>query len=711
MDPLVRASLALQQALARISGTALAAGLGVYLAYYALEPPPFALNALALAVLLGSLSLRVVRRVRSLNPKSSVRLDFELAAHLAVLTYAGVLHAPGGLDGPFYASVYVLTMLVAGFARPAAALAALGFTVLLEGAIGYVAFSYDGPERLWPHAAAIGVFAALNMVLFHAEIARVRRLSRQHIENEVRRMKEAARSYRLLVAPTGQAAVRRSTRTDEQRLICSGVDEVHESLRIAMALLHQALGLHTVALLWLDRSGQQLHIQELLSSSDGVAAGPFSARDGILGAALAQGAPVSLLGPKARAQVPYYASSPDVGSVSAMPVLEQGHARGVLVVDRLARDPFTEQEERVLNATAEFVLRAVQNERVFIQLQRTKIEQGKLYRAVGRLSAAASEAEVIESCVESAREFASFNWAAVTLLHRDRAEHEICAVSGDEGQDLVGQRFRHNSGLVSMAVANRHPLPYRGIFDPSRQVVFSRSLPLPHLQSLVVLPLIDRGRVLGTLVLGSRRRGAFGSAVRPTLEVLASHVAVSLSNARLVKRLEELATTDGLTGLLNKRTLTDAAQQKLRSANRFAKPLAVLICDLDHFKRVNDVYGHDVGDQVIRGLGEVLRRVKRDTDVVGRFGGEEFVVVCEETEADGARLLAERIRSELAATTFHSGAGSFHISCSIGIANCPTAGRQWELLFKAADDALYVSKRNGRDRATVWSQKLQNTAA
>src|SRR5207245_9863643 len=139
------------------------------------------------------------------------------------------------------------------------------------------------------------------------------------------------------------------------------------------------------------------------------------------------------------------------------------------------------------------------------------------------------------------------------------------------------------------------------------------------------------------------------------------------------------------TGLFNKRTLLEVGHQKLRSAQRFKKPLSVLVFDLDHFKRVNDTYGHDVGDQVIRGFSDVLKRVKRDTDVVGRFGGEEFVIVCEETDELGAQLLADRIRTELEAVKFHSELGSLQVTCSVGVAPFPASGQTWEQLFKATD--------------------------
>ncbi|MCA9596495.1 MAG: diguanylate cyclase [Myxococcales bacterium] len=711
MDPLVRASIALQRTGARASGAVVSVGAGAFLVWWTMEPRAEWMGVAAGGVLIASLGLRVARRLGKLNPASTARLDFEVFSHLVVLAFAAILASPGKLEGPFYPMVYALMMLAAAFARPAAAVATVAFTVLLEAAIQMLALGHE-LERGWPHAALIGLFAFMNMVVFRAEIARVRRLSKVRIASEIERMKEAARSYRLLGAPS--SALDRTSLPppdDEERLLRSSVEEIHQALSFALDLLRRSLGLSSAVLLWLDGSKEKLHIRELSTSDDTIMPGPFSARDGIIAAALSQGETVSVHGHKLAHHTPYYGAPPAIGAVSAAPILENGHARGVLVVDRQERDPFTSVEEELLTAATHFALRAIENERVFAQLERAKIEQGKLYRAVDALAAASTEAAVVEACVSSAREFASFDFAVVTLFDRQTGEHEICAVSGDGGDELLGQRFRHNSGLVSMVVANRHPLPYRGDYDPARQLVFTRRLKPPAMPSLLVLPLTVHDRALGTLVLGSRRRSAFGDAVRPTLEVLASHVAVSLANARMVKRLEEMATTDGLTGLFNKRALLEAATQKLKSAARFKKALSVLVCDIDHFKKVNDTYGHDVGDVVIRGFGEVLKRTKRDTDVVGRFGGEEFVIVCEETDSDGAALLAERIRSEIESTTFHSDAGALRVTCSVGVATAPQAGTDWDSLFKATDEALYASKRGGRNRVTVWAPRLSGCAA
>jgi diguanylate cyclase (GGDEF)-like protein len=713
MDPVVRAALWLQRAVAKIAGSVLALALGAYLVVWVGNRLPEFLNAGVLGVFALSLGTRVLARARGGFAEGGARrLDAEILLLLLVGAYAVVLCLPGGLDGPSYALVYAIALLGGSFTGAFTTALAVAFAVLLEAALGVFSLGELELERLVQHAGLLALFASLSLVVLRAELARVKRVSRQRIESELTRMRDAARSYRLLGAPSSARDHGLTPAPDDaERLMCSGVDEIHQAVEFALALLRRTLGLRTAMLLGTDGSGATLTILELSSSEDAIMPGPFGARDGIFGASLERLTQVNISGPRAAVHLPYYAAPrPAVGAACATPLEEHGRVRGLLVVDREAREPFSPLEEETLKSAARFILRAIDNERVFVQLDRAKVEQGKLYRAANALAAATTEAQVIEAGVNGAREFASFDFAVVTLFDLKTQVHEICAASGQGTAELIGQRFRHNSGLVSMVVANRHALPYRGDYDPSRQVVFTRQLSPPPMPSLLVLPLLVHERPLGTLILGSQRRGAFGDAVRPTLEVLTSHVAVSLANARMLKRLEELATTDGLTSLLNKRALLEVATQKLKSAVRFSRPLSVLVCDIDHFKRVNDTHGHDMGDIVIKGLADVLRRVKRDTDAVGRFGGEEFVVVCEETDERGACQLAERVRQELAAATFPTELGPLKVTCSVGVASFPAAGKTWDALFKSTDEALYASKRGGRNRVTAWSPRLQGAA-
>jgi two-component system, cell cycle response regulator len=711
MDPLVRAAVVTQNLLGRVLGLSLSVGLAVV--WIAVQAGRLSPNFLWLVLAALAVALAPRLRFQGRFGTGSVRRDLEWFTQCVLALRTVLLLAGPSVAETWSPVVYVVLMLAAAFARPAAAFGTLIYVLMLEAArIGATTPSL-WLEKLGPQCVLAILFTSLNFVVFRAEIARVRRLSRERVESELLRNKEAARSYRLLTTPS--SAVERTgplaLRGNEERAQSAAVEEIHAASQCALDLLRSALNLQSVVLLWLDASRQRLAIHELSTLRDDIKAGPFSARDGVMAAALSQLRPIAIHGARAARHVPYYTESTSIGAVCATPVLDRGQARGVLLVDREQSNAFSETEQELLQATARFLFRAIENERVFVQLEVAKNEQGKLYRAAGLLAAATTEGQVVESAVGCAREFTAFDVAIVTLFDRVAREHEICAASGENTQEFVGRRFAHNSGLVSMVVANRHPLPYRGDYDPIRQLVFERGIDMPALPSLLVLPLCVHDRALGTLILGSKRKGAFGESVRPILEVLASHMAVSLANARMLTRLEELATTDGLTGLMNRRTLLEFAAQKLRAARRFNKPVSVLICDIDHFKRVNDNYGHDIGDQVIKGFADALLRVKRDIDVVARIGGEEFVCLCEETTEQGGLQLAERIRAEVQGMLFATDKGDLQITASVGVATYNAAGQDWESLYKSADEALYASKHNGRNCATLWSPKLSGVAA
>ncbi len=699
MDSLVRATLFARRMVRRGCGLALTCALAAYVIAGGATAPLGPLPIAAGLVWLVFLGKRLRSKLRTTG-EAPFLVDFELGALLSVGLDAALLRYDGTLSGRFSPATYVLVALVASFGRPAPGLAVVGWVVALDAAIRYKTLGEPSYEALATQAGFACAFALLNLLLLRAEVARIRVTARARVERELERLREDARSYRLLGA--GEAAARKEDA--EERLARSSVEEIHQSVHYALELLRRSLDLHTAVLLWRTDSGTHLRISELSTASDEVHDAPFSIGDGVLAAVIAKKEAVLLENLRPSYKVPYYAGACPVRALAAIPVIDDGTVRGVLALDRVESKPFTPHEHEIAAQAARYCLRAIQNERVFVQLERAKVEQGKLYRAAQALGGATSERDVVEAGVRSAREIASFDLAAVTIWDDQVKMHEVCAAKSESGEieDLVGQRFRQNTGLVSMVVANRFPLPYKGEFDPAHQTVLSKRLPWPNLPSLLVLPLLLHDRVLGTLILGAKRRHAFGDTVRPTLEVLASHLAVSLSNARMVQKLETMATTDGLTGLLNKRAMLEHAAAKVAAASRFDRKLSVLVVDIDFFKKVNDTYGHDVGDVVIKGLGRVLERQKRTTDVVARFGGEEFVVLCEQTDEAGALMLGERIREELARSTFPTAQGPLSVTCSVGVATFPEAGAKWEELFKAADEALYASKRGGRNRVTAW---------
>ncbi len=209
----------------------------------------------------------------------------------------------------------------------------------------------------------------------------------------------------------------------------------------------------------------------------------------------------------------------------------------------------------------------------------------------------------------------------------------------------------------------------------------------------LILPLIASGERFGTLELVG---DSFSKEQRMNAASLAAHAVVALENARLHGMVERQALVDGLTGLANRRAAADALHAEAARAERLETPLSVVLADLDGFKEVNDEHGHAVGDAVLRAFADVLRDTLRDSDLAGRWGGEEFLLLLPGADKEGAAQLAERVRIGLAARRIPSVPG-LRVTASFGVAEY--AGEtNTEQLVAAADDALYRAKRGGKDR-------------
>ncbi len=205
------------------------------------------------------------------------------------------------------------------------------------------------------------------------------------------------------------------------------------------------------------------------------------------------------------------------------------------------------------------------------------------------------------------------------------------------------------------------------------------------------------------------RLGINDFVTKPVLEdEVRARVSNLVMNKQLLERVEEqrrhlyeLAMTDQLTGLYNRNSLSEFAEAKTAEANRHDFPLSVVVIDIDHFKEINDRYGHLFGDEVLTAAGELLQRNIRSEDVAVRFGGEELLLILPHCGEEDGRRQAERIRSELASLSFGSG---IRVTASLGIASRP-AGREaeFEVLVRAADGAVYEAKTRGRDRVVTAS--------
>jgi diguanylate cyclase (GGDEF)-like protein len=672
----------------------------------------------------GLLVHRASRRIGRVDRESEAaqreafRRDLEIGLDLLAGTHA-VVQVFGGLEGPLYPLVYVLVAFFASFAeRPAGSILVLA-AIAYELVLWLVAPAIDA-HRAALHGVFILFFGILNLLFTRAEIARVRERSNKERQLEKQRLADDVKLFRLVGAPSvGIDAARGPASFDgigqnegesDEKAQRASITEVRSSLFHVLELVKRTLDLHTCVLLFAGEGGR-LRIVELVTDSDDVAEGPFEAGAGAVGAVATRGLTMNLehLKPGYKGLC-YYRGPSTVSAFLGVPVTENGQLRGALCVDRVEDRPFTAREEAILKHAVVEALRAIRNERVFVQLERTKREQTMLFRASRELGAALTEDQVIDAGLSAAAGLARYDFAAITAYDEAKGAHRMLALLGEGADGLRGLTFKDNASLVAMVVKNKHYLPYRGEYDARQQTLFTAKAALDGMRSVLVLPLVVREEVLGTLVVAAKRAHAYGDSVRPTLEVLGNQLAISLSNARAVKRLEEMATTDGLTGCLNKRAFLTDLEQKIRSADRFKKKLSLIVTDIDHFKSVNDTYGHATGDVVIKELGAILMRMKRETDRVARFGGEEFCILCEETDTDGAILLAERVREELGKTVFHTELGKLKVTASLGVATFPRDAHDEKGLFEITDKALYAAKHGGRNRVCTVKH-LGGTAA
>jgi diguanylate cyclase (GGDEF)-like protein len=227
--------------------------------------------------------------------------------------------------------------------------------------------------------------------------------------------------------------------------------------------------------------------------------------------------------------------------------------------------------------------------------------------------------------------------------------------------------------------------------------------------SIALLPVIRHGRLFGSYNLGSYRADRFPhDAGRDFLHHLAAVIAVCLEIAITRDRLQHLGLADALTGANNRRYFEQRLPEEVARAQRSGSPLSCLFIDIDHFKRLNDTYGHRVGDQALRGVGKLMRASLRRGDVLARYGGEEFSVLLPQTSEDAAALVSERLRNEVASARFAGGGGrSVSITVSIGVAtlNPPVVHSEpnslGALLVEAADRGLYRAKAGGRNRVIL----------
>ncbi|HTJ40488.1 MAG TPA: diguanylate cyclase [Kofleriaceae bacterium] len=560
------------------------------------------------------------------------------------------------------------------------------------------------------HIAFLAGAAAAHALLLRGLVARHRARRAKKLLREIEAQRQGARDYRLIAAALGPSSRAPRPRDEEAHLLAAGGAQViSDAAAWVLATVKRSLGARTVALLWLDEDGSSLRLKEVASDADEVTERHKLGGAGIVGAIVRDRQALLVSATKA-GQLPYYEGGAHAGSAFVgVPVLEGIHLRGVLCADRAA--PFDEHDRDLLTEACSQILRTVQAEQVFRAVERAKYEHERFYVAAAMLGRALTPEQVMDGAFDAAAMIVEYDAAVIALYDKDKSRHRVSAVRIRPGGDgivdektLSGLDFKDNAGLASMVVKNRHYLPAGGEPREVSAPIYTKKVKIDEARSLLVLPLLAADEPVGTFTLCARAEKRFGKDVREMLSVIATQVAVSLANGLLYKKMETMATTDGLTGLTNHRAFQERFGELLDRAERHGLRAAVLLCDVDHFKKVNDTYGHPVGDEVLRRVARVLQEVARKIDITARYGGEEFAVILDNADLVQARAVGERVRKEVGNLVIESDKGPFKVTMSIGVAAFPGDGKDRATLIEHADHALYHAKHSGRNQVVTYPE-------
>ncbi len=354
--------------------------------------------------------------------------------------------------------------------------------------------------------------------------------------------------------------------------------------------------------------------------------------------------------------------------------------------------------ERKLIATAEEIARLYS-----VEARRAR-ELDALHRATAALLSTIELESLLGYILDAAQ--SAIPQAEKGLLHLaapDTGQLQIRATSGFSDPRIVKLSLMHSQDFISQAARDRRPLNIQDTQDYPIEV--SSHDHSGEMRSAVIAPLILGERVLGVLSLSASNPDVFSESDLRVLESFATTTTAALQNAMLHAEVQKLALTDALTEVYNRRGLFEVGKREVERAHRFNRPLSAILVDVDHLKQINDTFGHAAGDESLRIVAERFRSSIREVDVLGRYGGDEFVFLLPETDLFTACGVAERIRQRvtepMTLTGISANDNPVVMTISLGVANAVADTTDLESLLHRADAAAYEAKKNGRNRVEI----------
>ncbi len=474
---------------------------------------------------------------------------------------------------------------------------------------------------------------------------------------------------------------------DASQAVLSTFD-LDEVLSQILVIAREYFHLQNVAILLFDKETQELYLRSQIGwdpGTDGVRV-PIGA--GITGAAAEQRRPVYV--PDVTKDSRYRVSAKASKSQLAVPLLVREEVVGVLDCQSENLDHFDLETIDLLLLFSTQASMALQNARLY-SLERRRALQLEAINAIAQQTTAVLDLKELLSkvCILVQK---AFHVSHVSVLLKDEDDMVVRAHHGNltpcipqDGRVLAGE------GFWGRTLASAATLIENDVSKIPGSVGFYLET-----ASRMCIPLVSFGQTLGVLVLDSSEIGAFNIQDKQPLESVADICATAIQNAHYVERMKQLAYLDGLTGIFNRRFFELRMAEELERARRFGAGMAVIMVDIDHFKRLNDEFGHLIGDEVLRQVSSIFHQQLRKIDVVCRYGGEEFAILLSQTNPVHALTVAEKLRAMVEEWQF-PGVPRL-VTISAGAATYPDNGTTRDELVKAADAGLYAAKQAGRNR-------------
>ena len=659
-------------------------------------------------VRLGSLFLVSFVGKAVWKQEASMVLPASLASLAIAYTIVGMVSSASSLLA--YPLIYGFIAALAVVVETRTVLMVLAASLGVES-LGFLTGVTDSTSA-FVHVGFILAFTMGFTLLLRGRAMVLKRQQNNQIASKLKQVEQDARDFRLAesLRPGSQLPELENPAplNSQHKRWLGSVRAIRDALHDVLELARLSVDADSVLYFAYDETRRELKLKASIPAdqSPSTIERPLSSTEGALGAVIKTMAPVRML-PKEAGRYLGHPAQRKARAFLGVPMLEDDKLRGVLVANRLEPVEFVENDEKRFNVIAGEVLRAVESERIFANLDRLRHEQERFFEAFALLNGALTPDAVATRLLEAVDRIKTLDFAAVTGYEPEGETHTILRLrtSSSRQKEIEGSTYKNTEGgLVVMAIKNGRPLPYVPLTEQETtgpQQVFGAAGRF-DLKSVKVFPMTNQNHSVGTLVVGSHARGAELS--KPEirmLETVAVYAAATLSNAAMYRKMETMATTDGLTGLNNRRRFLELVEEAIARAERFERRVSILMVDADHFKSVNDNYGHPVGDIVLKKIAGVLSQEARRVDVVGRFGGEEFIAMLDETNMAGALQVAERMRQEIEQSVIQGEFGRINVTVSMGLATYPDHGDSVSKLIDEADKALYDAKENGRNQVRV----------